>query len=145
MPIIWRGDFKMSITLTTKLVVDADGNIDQERSLAAFRSQVATRIAERQTEQAQIAEVVGAIFEENKGASINMPALRGLACAKLQAQPDMFKTLSNRVADYVRENSQGKVVDGVAERPESLFLITKGSGGGVSVRADRPVKSDTEA
>lgn len=131
----------MKVTLTTDLVVADDGTIDQDASTVAFRSSLQKRCAERETEQGQIAEVVSAIFDENLGASINMPALTGMAFSALHGVPNAHKTITERVANYVRENAQGKVVDGVAERPDSMLVISKGANGGVYRRADRAEKA----
>lgn len=130
----------MATSLTVQLV-DTDGHIDQAQSEAAFRSALLKHIAERETEQEQIAEAVSALFDQYKGASINMPAVASMTAQRLNAQPETFKVLSERVLDYVRANSQGETQeDGTVERPDSLFVIGKGKGGGCYRRADRPAK-----
>ncbi len=125
----------MSLSLTVDLV-QTDGHIDIEASTQAFRSACIKRQAELETEQEQIAEVVSALFDLYRGKSIAMPALASMAAQKLNAQPENFKVLSDRVLDYVRANSQGEVTDKVEERPNSLFVISKGKGGGCYRRAD---------
>jgi hypothetical protein len=132
----------MAISLETTLVLSEEsGNIDTEASVAAFRTALLKRIAERELEATSIGEAVTALFDEHVGVSINMPAVASMTCAKLNAQPENFKVLSDRVLDYVRANSQGETTEeGVEERPTSLFVIAKGKNGGCYRRADRPAK-----
>lgn len=130
----------MSISLTVELVT-TDGHIDIEASAQAFRTAALKRQAELETEQGQIAEATSALFDQYKGQAIPMPTVGSMVAQKLNAQPENFKVLSDRVLDYVRANSQGEVKDGVAERPDSLFVIGKGKNGGCYRRADRPAKA----
>ncbi len=131
----------MSTSLTTQLV-EKDGHIDQDASRAAFNTALSKHIAEREVEQTQIADAVSALFDQYQGAAIPMPALASMTAQKLNAQPENFKVLSERVLDYVRSHSQGeKAEDGTVERPDSLFVIGKGKNGGCYRRADRPAPS----
>lgn len=135
----------MSITLTVALVLAADGTIDQDQSEQAFHGALVKRTAELETEQVEIAEAVSALFDQYPGASINMPAVASMTAQRLNAQPENFKVLSDRVLDYVRQNAQGDTAkDGSVERPDSLFVIGKGKGGGCYRRADKPAKTDTK-
>ena len=131
----------MGTSLTVQLV-ETDGLIDQDASHAAFTTALSKHIAEREVEQTQIASAVSDLFDQYKGSSINMPALASMTAQKLNAQPENFKVLSERVLDYVRANAQGETAkDGSVERPESVFVIGKGKGGGCYRRADRPAKA----
>lgn len=136
----------MGIQLTTSLVLEG-GKIDQDKSEAAFRGALLKYVAERETEGTLIEEAVDALFTQYKSASINMPAVCSMAAQRLGAQPENFKVLSDRVAEYIRANSQetGSEKDGnLVQHPDSKFVIAKGKGGGVYVRADRPAKSDEQ-
>ncbi len=127
----------MAISLTVNLVPSEDGSIDQEASVVAFRGALARRIAERETEETQIANAVSELFDQYKGAAIGMPAVASMTCAKLNAEPANHKILSERILNYVRENAQGKTAeDGTVERPSSLFVIAKGRDGGCKRRSD---------
>lgn len=135
----------MATLLTLALVLGSDGKVDKAATLASCDSAIDKYVAQRETEQATIAECVGAIFDQYKGATLNMPFVQNEACRRLNASPANFKVLQDLAADYVRENSQGaKKEDGTVERPDSLFLITKGKGGGVTRRADAPAKPAAE-
>lgn len=129
--------------LSVKLVRGSDGSIDEQASRDAFASVLAKHIAEREVETATIAAAVNAVFDAHFNVSINMPALCTFALTKLNAQPQNHKVLHERITQYVRDNSQGKdlsskdAADSVWERPDSLFVINKGYGGGVYRRADR--------
>jgi len=130
----------MSYSLTVELATSG-GHIDQAASESAFRTALIKRVAELETEQEQIAQATGELFDENLGKAIAMPTVGSMVAQKLNAQPENFAVLSARALDYVRANSQGKVTDGVEERPTSLFVIGKGKNGGCSRRADRPAKA----
>ena len=133
----------MSISLTVDLVTQ-DGHIDIDASTAAFRSAAIKRQAELETEQTEIADAVTALFDQYRGQAIPMPTVGSMVAQKLNAQPENFKVLSDRVLDYVRQNSQGEVKDGVAARPDSEFVIGKGKNGGCYRRADRPAKTESK-
>ncbi len=130
----------MSITLTVELVT-AGGHIDQAASERAFSQALVKRMAELETEQEQIAAATTELFDQYLGQAIAMPTLGSLVAQKLNAVPENHAVLSERAKQYVRANSQGKVTDGVEERPDSLFVIGKGKNGGVTRRADRPAKA----
>lgn len=129
-----------TISLTVDLVL-TDGHIDQDASEQAFSAALTRRMAELETEETQIAAATAELFDTYRGQPIAMPTLGSLVAQKLNAVPENHAVLSERAKQYVRANSQGKVTDGVEERPNSLFVIGKGKNGGVSRRADRPAKA----
>lgn len=110
----------------SSFVVLSNGSVDVAASTAKFQAQLASYITERETETSQIGEAVNAVFDAHKGKTLTMPTLQALATQQLNAQPENFKALSERVAAYVRENNGGSL------------RITKGKGGGVSRVADLP-------
>jgi len=129
-----------TITLTMELSTNADGTIDQDAWEAAAVAAVGKRVAELETSTAQIAEVVSSLFDQFRGQHLKMPALASAACNKLNTPPEYFGTFSERVLAFVRANSQGeKLADGSVQRPDSLFVISKGKNGGACRRADLPV------
>ena len=119
------------------LVRGSDGSVDLDASAAKFNAALLTHCAEREMEQATIADAVDAAFEKYSALErINMPALVTFALNRLNSQPENHKVLELKIQTYVRENSQGEVADdGTQERPDSKFLIGKGKGGGVGLRA----------
>lgn len=114
-----------------------DGELDIEGTVDRFRSDLLNYQVERETEAATIGAAVNGVFDEHPGARINMPALQSLALQKLNVQPENFKALQTRVAEYVRENASGERSDG------RLFKIGKGVRGGVLRWAEEPL-SDAE-
>jgi hypothetical protein len=129
-------------TITITLVQSTDGTIDQAGSEAAFASALSKYVAEREIEQTQIADKVSALFTEHLGKHIALPTVAGLVAQMLNAQPENHSILTERISDYIRDNSQGKKShDGTVERPASMFVISKGKHGGVARRADLPVKA----
>lgn len=125
-------------SLLIALVLGSDGKTDKAATLASCGDAIDLYTAERETEEATIADAVGALFDEHKGAALNMPYVCNEACRSLNVQPANFKALTERVAEYVREHAQGEKVGETWERPESEFVISKGKGGGVRRRADIP-------
>lgn len=125
--------------MQTTITITVD-TADQTAAELAFRGAFSRRVAELETEEAQIAEVVSELFDTYRSEPLRMPTLASMACTKLNAQPTNFAVLSERVLNYVRANSQGKALaDGTVERPDSLFVISKGKNGGAARRADLPV------
>ncbi len=118
-------------SLTVELVLDQAGNVDSQASSDAFDMALSAHIQERETQTEQIAEAVTSLFDQYRGTAIQVPTLSGMAAQRLNAQPANRKTISGRVADYVRNNADGK--------GQNLFQISKGKGGGVKRVSDLPV------
>ncbi len=131
-----------NLSITVDLVT-TDGVIDIDASAQAFRTAALRRQAELETEGAEIAQACEELFDQYRGKAIPMPTVGSMVAQKLNAQPENFKVLSDRVLDYVRANSQttGSEEDGtLVQHPDSLFVIGKGKGGGAYRRADAPAK-----
>ena len=132
----------MSNSITVEFVT-TDGKIDIDASTQAFRSAALKRQAELETESAEIAQACSELFDDHRGKAIPMPTVGSMVAQKLNAQPENFKVLSDRVLDYVRANSQstGSEDEGtLVLHPDSEYVIGKGKGGGCYRRADAPVK-----
>ncbi len=128
----------MSISITVDCVL-TDGRINESATLEACRAAVLRTKAERETQESEIASQVEALFDTHLGKAIGMPALGSMVAQKLNAQPENFKALSDRVLDYVRANSQETGPEGArVQHPDSTFVIAKGKNGGCYRRADRP-------
>jgi hypothetical protein len=136
----------MATILSIALVLGSDGKTDKAATLASCSDAIDKYTAERETEEETISEAVHALFDQHKGARLNMPYVVGECLRTLNVQPANFKPLSEKVAQYVRDNSQGeKAEDGSVARPDSLFLIGKGKGGGVARRCDLPPPAAPES
>jgi hypothetical protein len=118
-------------TLSITLARSSDGSVDESATLAECQSAIRKYVAERETEQATIALAVSDVFDSLKGARANMPYVVNSALRGLNAQPENFKALSERVADYLRSHA-GDRASG------ALFHIGKGKTGGVTRWADQP-------
>jgi len=118
----------MSKSLSFALVLSA-GSIDREASLAVAESALDAHIAERETQQSNIADAVSAVFDEYPGANLTMPTIEGMVSRQLNAVPSNYKTLTKLALDFIRANSGDKASG-------STFGITKGKGGGVCRWAD---------
>ena len=133
----------MSISITVDCVL-TDGRTNESATLEACRAAVLRTKAERETQEWEIASQVEALFDTHLGKAIGMPALGSMVAQKLNAQPENFKALSDRVLDYVRANSQetgSEKTGDLASHPDSTFVIAKGKNGGCYRRADRPAKA----
>lgn len=119
-------------TLNITLARAADGSVDVAATLAACQGAVHQYIASRETEQTVIASAVSEVFDALKGGRANMPFVVNQALRTLNAQPENFKALSDRCAEYIRENASEDRASG------KLFKIGKGKGGGVTRWADQP-------
>ncbi len=137
----------MNQYLTVELVT-TDGQIDLAESEVSFHTALVKRIAEQGVELDRIQVALNELFTENLGKSIAMPTVGSLVANKLGAVYENFQTLSTRTQEYVRANSQGKTLSGkgktaIVERPNSLFVVSKGVGGGVARRCDIPVEASS--
>ena len=124
-----------TINLATFVVRnDESGEMDIDATDAKFHAVLVKYQAERETEAETVSTAVNAVFDQYKGATINMPALTHRALIVLNAQNENHKTLTERIQHYVRDNN-GKREDG------ATFAIVKGYGGGVRRWADYVEKS----
>jgi len=127
----------MNINIALYAVRSAQGSIDHECTLAKFAGDLARFAAERETEMADIGKAVHALFDQYRGARLNTPFVVGETLRRLEAKPENYKALSDKVTELIRSQAQGATQDdGSVENPNSVFLIGKGKGGGIARRAD---------
>lgn len=122
-----------TINLATFAVRDSDGELDLDGTMTKFQGVLLQYQAERETELATIGAAVNAVFDQHKGATINMPAVTSFALQRLNVQPESYKVLAERIQTFVRDNASD-------ERGKGLFRIAKGKGGGVTRWSDVPEK-----
>lgn len=129
----------MEINLGMFAVRFVDGSIDHEGTISKFANELSEFAANQEAENATISQAIHAMFDQYKGARLNMPYLTGEVLRRLEAKPDTYKVLTDKVQGFIRSQSQGKTLDdGSVENPQSVFVISKGKGGGVSRRVDQP-------
>jgi len=116
---------------------DNKGAIDVGRTVFKFEEVLMSYLAAAELEDGFIANAVNGVFDQYKGANINMPALQASALQKMNAVPSNFKLLSQKVGEFVRANASTSRSDGRA------FKIGKGKGGGVSRWSDSVAEEDT--
>jgi len=121
--------------MDTKHVVRSGGSIDRDASIASFTAALELHIVEAETEGAVISDAVAAVFDQYKGAAINMPALETFSLTRLNVQPETWASLREKVRSFVRANATDTREAG------GLFQVKKGSGGGVRRWADTPADS----
>lgn len=113
-------------------VVRAAGRIDVAASLEALEIALEAAIVAEETATAGVSAAVLAVFEEHKGQSINKPAVASLAMQKLGTVPAAFGATSDLINAYIDQNKGAN----------GLFIVRKGKGGGVSLRADAAPKAE---
>lgn len=130
-------------TLEIKLSLDSDGNVNVDKTLLLAQETVLEYKAQRETEETTILGHLNTVFDTLKagGTKANMPYVIGqvLTLMNISAMPSSYKTLETRVHKFIQANSQGRTIDKATkqvERPESMFVIGKGKGGGLYRRAD---------
>jgi len=105
----------------------ADGSVDLDSTMEQIRLSVAGIIEQMESESEGIGKAVNGIFDKYRGQTIAMPALQALVLQQMNASPETFKSLSEKVGEYLRNNS-GEF---------ALFTIARGRSGGVSRNADK--------
>ena len=129
----------MKIQLEVDLARNSDGSYDHDTMLDSARSALIKLESEKELEQGAIRDAVNACFDQYPGAHINFPALISMTCQRLNAQPANWAVLAARTAEFIRENSQGDVVNketGEVQFPNSPFIVAKGKNGGCYRRSD---------
>jgi hypothetical protein len=142
-------------TITVTLVL-TDGQVDTGATTEAFDSLLNTYVNNRSAQTEQIAAAVMEVLTEANGRPIAMPTVGSMAAFKLNALSENFAVVQERAIQYIRDNSQTSTIksevegeeDVVIHHPDSLFVIQKGFGGGVTTRANykpKPVKVTKKA
>lgn len=127
----------MGIIISSYVVRSSNGSIDHEATLSKFAGDLLAYEAEQEQESSVIGGAVHALFDQFKGARLNVPYLTGEVLRRLNATPENYKTLTEKVQNFVRSQSQGESYDdGTVEHPQSVFVIGRGKGGGVARRCD---------
>lgn len=112
----------MNINIAQYTVRNADGSIDHEGTLAKFAGDLLRFEAERELEREVIANAVHALFDKHLGKRLNTPFVVGEALKALNAQPENYKVLTEKVQDFIRTSPD--------------FHTGKGKGGGVARLCD---------
>lgn len=106
--------------LSGYVVRDTNGAVDMDATVLKFRTDLDAHLAARAERDSQIADAVNAVFDQYRGANINLPALETLALSKLGADPSNYGELAEALRSYIKDNSG----EGGA------FKVAKGKGGG---------------
>lgn len=114
-------------TISIEVVRFFDGSVDMTASIMAAKAAIEKFVSDKESEDTAINVAVHEVFDQFKGANINMPALVSLVVQKLGGSPENFKALGDKVATFVRDNSGDF----------GVFTITKGRGGGVRRNSDK--------
>ena len=132
-------------TIEIELVQGADGTVDVEQTLAVAADAINEYKVKRETETDTIRTHLDAVFDtlRENGTRANMPFIVSSVLQRLNvaAMPAAYKTLEARVQQFIRDNSQGKLLDkeqGTVERPDSYLVVSRGKSthGSIIRRAD---------
>jgi hypothetical protein len=124
-------------------VIESNGMIDEAAMKKEFLAKVAAVSVAHCTPQ--IASAVNAAFDsEDRGQTLFKNRLVSKTITALKVAPKLYTKWEKLISDYIRVNSEGN---------DPLFIIGKGTNGGVSRRADlegaagsnsKPVEPATE-
>lgn len=128
----------MTKTLTISLATLSDGTVDRDATLSAAGDAIDVYVAERETEEVVVSDATHALFDQYLGQTLQMPFVVNRVLSALNAQPANQQALTARIQEHIRSNSQGdkNKESGAVANPDSVFVIAKGKGGGVSRRCD---------
>ena len=120
-----------TINLQSYCVRNPDGSIDLDGTERKFSGDLIRFQTERELEAEAVGFAVNAVFDQYPGVKLNMPAMTSMALQRLNVQPENFKSLTEKVQEYIRDRA--------GERDSGApFHIGKGKGGGVFRWADQP-------
>ena len=105
-------------------VVRSGGKVDRNATLAKLSDDVSAYFDQMESEESNFAKAVDKVFSSHPGAALAMTTLVPFALRELNAQPDNFSALSERLKDYIRNNT-GERSSG------ALFKSSRGRGGGL--------------
>lgn len=133
----------MANSLSVDLVRGDDGSVDQEATVESFSNALSARVQEEETQEHVIADAVNSAFDRHIGEPQTMPFLINGALSILNVLPANYKSMSEKVAQYVRTNSGDR-------ESGALFTIGKGKAGGarrwsdVKSSAPKPAPASTK-
>jgi hypothetical protein len=124
---IWRLNMDKYTKRTT------DGSVDIDASSEAYAAALTEWVVTNEIPSEKIETAVNAVLEASPSGRVPMPALLSLASQEMNATPETFTVLSDRIHAYV----QGQAKAG-------LLFVTKGKGGGCSRTAPEPKKAKSD-
>ena len=133
-----------NIVLSSFVVRDAVGSVDEDATVQKFRGALATFITERETEESRIFEEIDTVLSANVGTRTNLDYVTGTVVRALNGNALNHTSLKAKVAEQIRANAcgekDGKPID--RDTDEELaqprrYFMGKGRDGGVARWADR--------
>lgn len=131
-----RSKTTMQISLDKFIVRFSDGSFDLDSTLTALAPEVVAAVEKQDSEYADIAKAVHAVFDTFAGARLNTAAVVSFAMQHLEVTPATAGDVTTKVQDYIKSNS--------GERGESLFWTRRGRAGGVKRWCDTPDGEETK-
>ena len=112
-------------------LVTVDGKIDLEASTEKYRTVCRQYMAKQMAEDDLVGQCIGALFDQYKGAYLNMDYIKSQTVQRMIKQhpelnePSLFNTLAARVENYLHENSNQEAVPATAKRPAKDAITGK--------------------
>ena len=123
----------MAESIMVQVVRSETGSVDVQATVDNCTTALASYIRESEEGEVLCQTAVDAVFDQHKGAAINMPALVSLSQGWINTNVGVLKVneyvpLGEKIGEYVRNH-------------KDLYQISKGPKGGVRRISDLPVKA----
>jgi hypothetical protein len=126
-------EYIMEDTMQAKVVRGTDGRISQKDTLAQFHNDLSSLLSQENANHDQIVDAVQAVWDGNENLkSISLDALASDVFNRLEFKASEFKTQTERIKTYVRA-------------AQDVFVVGKGSGGGVRLLSRMTAEERTKA
>lgn len=100
----------MNIKFTNNdFVCDDNGNVDINATCVKFRTILNNYVSDIEQESAAISSAVNAVFDQHRGARLNIPYIVTQSLVRLNAQPDTQSMLTEKIKQFIRANSDQQI------------------------------------
>ena len=112
-------------------LVTVDGHIDLEASTSRFRESALRHLASQEAETDRISRCMTQLFDTYRGATLNLEFIKSqtvqLMCKESPTlnDPSLFLTLSARVEEFLKENTNQPAQEAMAKRPAKPEITGK--------------------
>jgi hypothetical protein len=101
-------------------------NVSVDQLTLDVKSEFQAFKARHEADEVAIANAVGAVFDENRGAGLNFDYIRSQVNAKLGVGNAAFKEVSDRIHAYLKANTAVKETNLTPSGAQPLFVNAKG-------------------
>lgn len=112
--------------LSDFVVRGVDGVVDVDASQKKFSEALWEFVDQSEADSVRISDAVNAVFDENRGQTLQVNSVVTFAFLKMGVKPSEFQAMSDKIKDWIKTSP--------------AFVILRGKGGGVQRIADMPPK-----